>query len=304
MLLMKNNGKVTIHENGIEQIIEQYYKENGFSYDIQRGENGKIFVNRFSVPSCFCHVSLGNSKTGNAINYNLPIEYTCKHNCECYKLCDCYACQGCYQFPSNQAEYSENLNYYMNSTKHEMIHDFQLVIDTTDCKLWRNFTCGDIPDSRFIDIFATLAKKNPQVEFWMYTKKYAIVNRWIKNNGMFPHNLKIIFSHWMNRDKTYYPMENPYNLPTSEFIPLGMEYLLESITHVCPCSSPDSVATCETCDKPCYRLQLGEKMGLCEHSTKATKQRDKELKQAKQALKEKAKQEKRNAKQAKKNKVA
>ena len=95
----------------------------------------------------------------------------------------------------------------------------------------------------------------------------------------------IIFSHWMNDDGSYYPMDNPHDLPTSEFIPYGREDLKEKVTHVCPCSDPSVLATCETCDHPCYTLKKGEMMGLLEHSTKQTKQRDKEIRLAKEQLK-------------------
>ena len=105
------------------------------------------------------------------------------------------------------------------------------------------------------------------------------------NGGELPENLTIIFSHWLNSDGTYYPMDNRHNLPTSEFIPFGMEKLAEKVTHICPCSDPTVKATCATCDHACYSLKKGESMALLEHSTKATKARDKAIKEAKKALK-------------------
>ena len=130
-----------------------------------------------------------------------------------------------------------------------------------------------------------IAIDNPGIKFWSYTKKYSIVNKWINANGDLPENLVIIFSHWMNCDGSYFPMNNPHNLPTSEFIPFGREELKETVTHICPCSDPSVVATCATCDHPCYKLCKGESMALLEHSTKATKQRDKDIKAAKASLK-------------------
>ena len=63
----------------------------------------------------------------------------------------------------------------------------------------------------------------------------------------------------MNEDGTYFPMNNPYNFPTSEFIPLGKEKLAKHVTHICPCSDPNVVSTCDNCDHPCYELNFGEK---------------------------------------------
>ena len=237
------------------------------------------------------NISEGNEKVGNTICFNFPIEYTCSHCCECYLKGLCYAESGCYLFSDNQAKYSENLVFYRNSTKEQFVQALQLAIDVIGYKLFRYFTCGDIPNYDFIDIMVTLAKNNPDIEFWSYTKKYALCNRYVKEHGesiekAFPSNLVIIFSHWLNEDGSYFPMDNPYNFPTSEFIPFGKEELAKEATFICPCSDPTVSVTCETCENKCYRLKPGQKQALCEHSTKATKDRDRELKQAKQAIKQ------------------
>lgn len=254
------------------------------NYIVKTGENGKNFVERKSVETFYLNVSDGNGKTGKALNLNLPIEYTCNHDCECYKKSKCYAEHGCYLFHNNQKLYSENLNFFYNSTSEEFCKAVKIAIDFFGYSLFRYFTCGDIPNTRFFDCMVQIAKDNPNIRFWAYTKKYGIVNRWIDQNGDFPENLTIIFSHWLNENGTYYHMENPHNLPTSEFIPFGKENTIDKSFHVCPCSDPTVKSTCETCEKPCYKLQKGEHMALLEHSTKETKARDKAIKEAKKAL--------------------
>lgn len=265
-------------------------------YTVAKGNNGKNYVLKDTVGSDILHAAEGNSKTGKAINFNLPIEYTCLHTCECYTTGACYACGGCYQFAINQAGYTENYNFYKNSSTEVFCNTLQLAINSIGYKLFRYFTIGDIPDYRFIDCMVKLAKDNPDVKFWSYTKKYTLVNIWIKEHGVLPDNLVIIFSHWLNNDGTYFPMDNPYNLPTSEFIPLGKEELKEKVTHVCPCSDPTINATCETCDKPCYSLKHGESMALLEHSTSRTKARDKAIKTEKEKLKKAEKAAKKTSK--------
>ena len=266
------------------------YQVNDFSrekpFDVETGNNGFIYVKPESVTADVLHVSEGNEKTGPAINLNFPIELTCRKDCECYKNGSCYACGGCYSFASNQAGYTENFNFFMNHSSDDFITAMQCAIDTMGYNLFRYFTCGDILNIRFFDCMVQIAKNNPSVKFWSYTKKYNIVNTWIDNNGDLPDNLTIIFSHWLNEDDTYFPMDNRHNLPTSEFVPMGKEELLENITHVCPCSDPSVLATCATCDHACHTLKKGESMGLCEHSTKRTKQRDKAIKEAKKQLKQ------------------
>lgn len=275
MLLKRENGRIFISDEKQERAF----------FEMAVGQNGKKYCVSSSVSSDYFHViTEGNSKTGPAVNVNFPIEYTCNHTCECYREGLCYASGGCYQYASNQAGYTENFNFYRASSFAEMLYAFQLVINNTEVKLWRYFTCGDIPDGRFFDIMCSLARMNPTVKFWAYTKKYHIVNAWIQANGAIPSNLKIIFSHWMNKDGSFFPMNNPYALPTSEFIPFGREELIATVTHVCPCSDPTVNATCATCDHPCYTLEHGQSMALLEHSTAETRKRDKEIKTAKKAL--------------------
>lgn len=269
-------------ENGLEVITNQIRD----SYQVAKGSNGKNYVVKESVCSDILHVNEGNTKTGEkCINYNFPIEYTCKHDCECYKNGTCYAESGCYLFANNQANYSENYNFYKANDKETFVNALQLAINTFKFNLFRYFTCGDIPNVNFIDCMVKLAINNPGIKFWSYTKKYNLVNSWIDNNGQLPENLTIIFSHWLNTDGTYYPMNNKYNLPTSEFIPYGKEGLAKAVTHICPCSDPTVKATCATCDHACYNLKCGQSMALLEHSTKQTKERDKAIKAAKDSIK-------------------
>lgn len=295
-------------------------------YVVLYGANGKRYVDRETVDDYLCHITEGNSKVGDVLGWNLSIEYSCDHRCECYLDGDCYACGGFYQYDANQRAYSENYNFYRNCTSEEFVAALQLAIDEVKSRpkpdlmaelekakealeelkpevreyilqavrrqierydlgiLWRYFTIGDIPDSRFVDCMVELAKANPDVSFWTYTKKYGIVNRWIDKNGKLPDNLVIVFSHWMNKDGTYFPMPNPHNLPTSEFIPIGREDLLETVTWVCPCSDPTWIGTCSTCEHRCGTLKKGQSMALKEHSTSQTKGRDREIKAQRKAM--------------------
>lgn len=260
--------------------------KDGRIVNVEKAVNGKSFVTVNSVKPVF-HAVIGNSKTGEEVgNYNLPIEYTCDHRCECYKEGLCYAENGCYQFTANQASYTENYLFYRVSTINTIANSITEFIHENGFSLFRYFTCGDIPSEKFLRIMIKVAIDNPSVKFLTYTKKYSIVNKFVDENGLdaIPENLTIVFSHWLNRDGTYFPMDNKYNFPTSEFIPYGKEELKNSVTHVCPCSDPTVKATCATCDHPCYKLRHGESMALLEHSTKETKQRDKEIREAHEKL--------------------
>ncbi len=254
-------------------------------YEIRIGENGYKFVTLNSVDAAF-HMSEGNSKVGKTACYNFPIEYTCSHKCECYKAGLCYACGGCYQYGSNQQRYSENYKFFLENDESVVAAAIVEYIKEKGYKYCRYFTCGDIPNSKFIRIMIKVALALPEIKFWAYTKKYNLVNRFVAENGLsaIPENLVIIFSHWLNRDGTYYNMVNPYKFPTSEFIPIGKEELVNNVTFVCPCSDSSVKSTCATCEHGCYNLKMGQSMALLEHSTKETRKRDMAIKAAKNLL--------------------
>lgn len=313
-------------ENGL-QIVRNIIRE--VPYVVKVGQNGKKFVDWTTVCDYYIHITEGNSKVGDVLGWNLPIEYSCDHRCECYQLGMCYACSGCYQFAANQASYAENYKFYRYATDSEFLAALNMAIEVKrisnrikkeklerelanfdkkhadlppelcdqmvaaimerlaqlDQLLWRWFTIGDVPDSRFVGLANEAGIENPDVDFWSYTKKYAIVNRWLDKYIEFVHNLNILFSHWRNRDGTYFPMNNPHNLPTSEFIPLGEEHLAEQVTHICPCSDPNWKGTCSTCKHSCKGLKRGQSMALLEHSTQRTKERDRRIREMRSILK-------------------
>ena len=303
-------------------------------YIVLFGSNGKKYVDIKSVGDYLCHITEGNSKVGDVLGFNLPIEYSCDHRCECYRNGDCYACTGFYQQGDNQRDYSENYNYYRNHSSEVFVATLQMAIDRVreqrkrsknniakdleeirkelakldpefqkiveeavlaqierygKTLMWRYFTIGDIPDGRFLECMIALAKANPDVSFWSYTKRYHIVNRWIDKNGDLPDNLVIVFSHWMNNDGSYFPMKNPHHLPTSEYIPAGREDLLAKVTWVCPCSDPNWIGTCETCPYRCGTLKKGQSIGLMAHSTPETRKRDAEVRAQRKTMWERIK---------------
>lgn len=256
---------------------------------IRTGKNGFVYVplTDSAVRDNVIHLSTaGNAKTGPVAAFNLPVELTCDHRCECYKNKVCYACGGCYRYKSNQFGYTENLKFFLTHSDQEFIDTIVMEVLRSGLRVFRWFTCGDIVNYRFFDCMMRIAKMLPFVTFWTYTKKYNIVNRWLDNHGgikALPANFtSVIFSHWMNKDGSYFPMNNKYNMPTSEFIPYGKEDLLKNVTHVCPCSDPDIFVNCVNCPNPCYKLKPGQSMALCEHSTPETRERDKMIKELKQ----------------------
>lgn len=260
-------------------------------YTVYRTEYGFKAVDVNSVVTNRFNYSKGNSKLGeHVLNFGMDIMHTCAR-CECKTSGKCYGTCGLFQFGSNLQRAAENYMFWFVNGYEAMNVAIQDAIDNnTDCEKFRFFEIGDIPNREFLEkVMIQTAINNPNIKFWTYTKKYEIVNKFVDENGLdaIPENLAIIFSHWMNEDGSYFPMNNRHDFPTSEFIPVGKEEeLLPHITHVCPCSNPDVIAHCETCEHPCHDLKHGESMALLEHSTKASAKRDKAIKAAHKAIKE------------------
>ena len=280
-MLTLNAATVKAHK---EKKAKKTYKVIVFTDCFGRTRK-RIDVNSFQAEKV--HIVIGNKKVGkHVMTFSFPTWYSCNHNCECYKgTADhkpaCYAMQGCYNFLSVQFAHTENYKFFVEKTSREFCDAINAEIKrhSRSCHLFRWFTAGDILNRRFLDCMVTIARENPGVKFWTYTKKYATVNKWIDENGLdnMPRNLTIIYSHWLNDDGTYFPMENPYHLPMSEYIPYGREDLTKNVTFVCPCSNPDVVACCEDCEHCCADLKRGQTQALLEHSTDRTKARDKEI---------------------------
>ena len=263
--------------------MKAYYDENGKlrGYEAAKDAAGFKYVHWVQMPAVRLHFSAGNSKIGRTLNLSFPIAFTCDHNAPCYKEGKCYGKGGCYTFDSNQALYAENLAFIKAHSDAEIVAEFLKNIDAAKAEAVRLCNVGDIPNERFLAILETVARERPECVLYFYTKKYRLVNRHYLFNGIEskPENLTIIFSHWRNDDGTFWDMENPFNFPTSEFIPYGMEDEIPEGAHVCPCSDPNFTGTCKTCDHACRFLKQGECMCLLEHSTKRTKARDKAVKE-------------------------
>ena len=136
-----------------------YYSEH--PYKMVMASNGYKAVDPKTVRNDRLNFSDGNEKVGRVGCFNLPIAFSCVHNCECYLNGDCYACGGCYNFADNQAMYSENFAYIMSHTVSEFVDTVVSEIEYRGWDLFRWFTCGDILSVSMFDGMVQIAKKCP-----------------------------------------------------------------------------------------------------------------------------------------------
>lgn len=75
-------------------------------------------------------------------------------------------------------------------------------------RFFRFHVSGDIPNPEYLVKMVETAVENPHCTLLCFTKRYGFVNDFVRNGGVIPENLVIIFSACRG-----YPMDNPYNFP-------------------------------------------------------------------------------------------
>ena len=156
-------------------------------------------------------VTNGNSKLSASIpSINLPAGITCRSDAPCAR--GCYAKKGNFAYKNIQQCYQENLKHYLDD-KWGYFEDIiaQLNKPLVIYKYVRWHSSGDIVDAPYLCGMVRVAQACKSINFLCFTKKYELVNWFIKNNGELPKNLHIVFSGW----DADWKFENPYNLPVS-----------------------------------------------------------------------------------------
>ena len=160
-------------------------------------------------------ISNANSKMGAVASVSTLPFITCPSCCAGTCGVKCYAAKLANLRPSvlkasawNTALYMVNPAAYWNG------------IDQA-CKAVRYFrfhVSGDMTDGAYFANMIRIAQDNPKTEILVFTKRFQVVNSWIRDNGQLPANLHVMFSGWSNLKPS-----NPYNLPETNVIEKGSE---------------------------------------------------------------------------------
>lgn len=123
-------------------------------------------------------------------------------------------------------------------------------------RFFRWHVSGDITDADYFNNMIEIAKRNTHCEMLCFTKKYDIVNAYLKAGGIIPLNLHLIFSAWKD-----IPMINPYNLPEAHVIYRDNSTTAKPGVKMC-------VGNCTECavtNNGCWTLKNGEQIAFNEH---------------------------------------
>lgn len=156
-----------------------------------------------SVQLC---ISVGNEKIGKCLNVSQAPIFTCANSKECKWYC--------YDIKSNLFRKTVLDARARNTAFYKRFP--QLYFDLIRKRMqnrrsnffFRFHVAGDIPNMFYLENMVRLAEDFPHFTIWTYTKNYALVNRFIRNGGSIPENLKIMFSKWDGLK-----MSNPNNFP-------------------------------------------------------------------------------------------
>ena len=220
------------------------------------------------------HIQNGNLKLGkgiysiNLLAGDMPLEKkdgiqltnvsgTCGGCCKDCKS-DCYAIRTQIFRNKNIPSWADN-TLLARFDVDRFFYELQTFIDNNIVSAIRYHSFGEIPTYEYLLHMVEIAKRNDDVRFYTYTKRFEWVERYIKENGNFPSNLVINVSIW---NKNY---NNPYNLP--EFIyDDGTDPDVANMPH-CPAIDKNGNETGFTCAKckRCLKAKNGDKIAVYPH---------------------------------------
>ena len=150
-------------------------------------------------------ISNGNSKMGAVASVSLLPFLTCPARCKGTCGNECYAAKIANIYPSVLKSYAKN-------TALALYRPLKFWADVENAvkgvRFFRFHVSGDIINKEYFANIVDIATANKHCEILLFTKRFEIVNAYIKAFGDLPENLHVLFSGWDNLKPV-----NPYKLP-------------------------------------------------------------------------------------------
>jgi len=160
--------------------------------------------------------------TGVVYEWNLPTGHTCPFALECLvkvnretgkfeNKSNAYKCYAAApeRFPGVRNHRWNNYEYVLNGNK---------PILPKDCKSVRIHASGDFFNQSYFDMWIEIAKENPTVEFWAYTKS---LKYWVNRLNEIPNNLVLTASQGGRNDELIekHGLKNVIVYPRIDLVP-------------------------------------------------------------------------------------
>lgn len=155
-------------------------------------------------------ISYGNVKIGRVMNVSVAPLLTCLSS-PCFSFC--YDIKACLQYKNVRDARVRNTVLAIKYPAVYFGRIRQALSRRRSNFYFRWHVGGDILNAAYFAEMVQIAREFPHFTFWTYTKKYYIVNNFVKENGgsraaAIPKNLKIMFSEWDGM-----PLVNPFSFP-------------------------------------------------------------------------------------------
>lgn len=165
-------------------------------------------------------ISSGNRKIGNTLNVSIPPVITCGNCSGCMRYC--YDIKAVLQYANVRSARANNYSILTRSREKYFDDIVKALARRRKNKFFRWHVSGDIPDGGYLIYMVEIARMFPEFRFWTYTKRYDIVNQYVREHGgnrdCIPSNLSIMFSEWRGM-----PMVNPFGFPEFRVVMKGEE---------------------------------------------------------------------------------
>lgn len=148
--------------------------------------------------------SMGNTKMNAVMSFSVAPHATCNPKAPCVKK-GCYAWKFFRMYPAVGKAWQKNTDLLMEGKWTEFINDTVNAIKFTKVDKFRFNVAGDLFSVDYLNAIIEIVKKCRETKFWLYTKRWDILNRYIMRikDGKpvfgalpMPRNLKIILSCW------------------------------------------------------------------------------------------------------------
>lgn len=195
-------------------------------------------------------ISHGNSKMGDISSVSLPSRVTCPH-CGCWF--ECYANKLERIRPSVAKAYKNNLEV-LQKDPDTYWREVEAAIMTS--RFFRFHVSGDIPDENYLQNMVKIATEQRHCEILCFTKRYEMVNDFLRSGGKIPENLHIVFSGWVGLE-----MANPFLLPEAHVRYKDGSTTARADALECGGNCTD----CARTDSGCWTLKSGEQVVFDKH---------------------------------------
>ena len=138
-------------------------------------------------------ISTGNIKMGAVPSVSLLPFITCPGRCKNTCGGDCYAARIANLRNSVLKSYARNTALLMVKPD---LYWKTVELAMAGARFFRFHVSGDILNKEYFQNMVNACKNNSHCQVLVFTKRFEIVNAWVKENGPVPENLHILFSGW------------------------------------------------------------------------------------------------------------